>query len=122
MRLSNVWRERGLRSRSLVLIAIFSMGAACGGSGDGRSAGNSGATIGRAAEVKAAPDGQQQVAPTSTVRAEAAKAKVERVVSQVAPVPPAPPAPDLGIGRPQVPPNTVSLESLHQQGRTHVVR
>ena len=122
MRVSNVWRERGVQRRALVLIALLSVGTACGGSSDGGSVGNHGATVGRSAEVQAAADGQQQVATTSTVRAEDAKASVERAVSQVAPVTPAPPAPDLGIGRPQVPPNTVSLESLHRQGRTHVLR
>ena len=121
-RLSNVWRERGLWSRSLVLVALVSAGTACGGGGDGRSAGDHGATIGRAAEVQAAADGQRQVVSPSPVPGEDPKATVERVLSQVAPVIPPPPAPDLGIGRPQVPPNTVSLEALHQQGRTHVLR
>jgi hypothetical protein len=47
---------------------------------------------------------------------------VARGLSQTPQVIPAPPAPDLGIGQPQVPPNTVSLETLHQQGLTHVLR
>ena len=122
MRLSSVWRERGLWSRSLVLIALLTAGTACGASGDGRSTGGHVATIGRAAEVQAAAEGQRQAVPPAPVPGEDPKATVERVLSQVAPVLPAPPAPDLGIGRPQVPPNTVSLEALHQQGRTHVLR
>ena len=113
-------RERDRRFRSLVLVGLVALGTACGGGGDSRSAGDRpAAATERPAGERTAAEGQQQVIP-SPFGANPAEALANRGASQTAPVPP--PPLDLGTQRPQVPPNTVSLESLHQQGRAHVVR
>lgn len=111
--------ERGLWPRSLVLVALLAAGTACGG-GDARSADGDGATIGRAGEAQAPAGGQQQFIPFPLGANPDVTA--EGVLSPPAGTSPAPPPPDLGTRHPQVPPDTVSLDALHQQGRTHVLR
>jgi len=127
MRLSNVSRERGLWPRSLVLVILLGVGTACGGGGDsaggGASAPDRGAAGTATTEAQpAAADGQQQVSPSPLSPGQSPAEIVERALTNTEQVIPAPPAPDLGIGQPQVPPNTVSLEDLHRDGLTHVVR
>ncbi len=108
MALNNAGRERGRRSRSLLLAALLTVGTACAGGGDtpSPSAGPGAAAEGAASDRSG--DARQQVIPSPLTESGAARK--------------GPPAPDLGTDRPQAPPDTVSLESLHQQGRTHVLR
>ncbi len=124
-------RGRGRWPRSLVLGALLTVGTACGGSGDDRSSADvhRGAVTERPTQAPAAAQGQQsgrsashgtgpgQATPldagTGWDRAAAVGAKA---------VPPPPPPPELAGQPPQAPPNTVSLDTLHRQGRTHVLR
>ena len=116
---SSLRRERGLWPRSLALVALLAAGTACGG-GDARSADGNGAKIGRAGQAQPAAAGQRQVVPSSLGAGPDVTA--EGILSRPAGATPAPPPPDLGTRHPQAPPDTVSLDALHQQGRTHVLR
>ncbi|MDP8937684.1 MAG: hypothetical protein M3O23_08150 [Actinomycetota bacterium] len=117
---SIITRERGHWPRSLILIGLLALGTACGGGGDTAQPGDrSTATVGRSSETSSAPAEQQRVLSSSLAEAPTADAIAGRVPFAGAKPPP---PPDLGTQRPVAPPNTVSLEELHRQGRTHVLR
>jgi hypothetical protein len=119
MRDTSARRERGRRSRSLLLVALLSVGTACGGSGDTPSAEERPGQPDR----PAADAGQQQPVPSPLGAGPSPEAIAGGTIGQRAQqTNPASPPPDLGTQRPQAPPNTVSLETLHQQGKTHVLR
>jgi hypothetical protein len=105
---NNARGERGRRSRSLVLAAVLTVGTACGGGGDTPSPSARAGAAAEGATSERSGDARQQVIPSPLAEGGAGRKR--------------PPAPDLGTDRPQAPPDTVSLESLHQQGRAHVMR
>ncbi len=113
-------RERGHWSRSLVLVALLATGTACGGSAGSGSADNRpSATTGRAGEPGTTGGGPQQATPSPLGNGPAGDTIAGLRQSGRTQ---APPPPDLGNWRPVEPPDTVSLEELHRQGRTHVLR
>ena len=127
-------RGWGRWPRPLVLVALLTVGTACGGSGNDASSADvhRGAATERT-KAPAAADGHERLvsAPLGTGpgqapavgagqgRDPAASLRANPVANAVTPPPP---PPELAARPPQLPPNTVSLESLHQQGRTHVLR
>ena len=119
MRSATAVRGRGRWSRPLAVAALVVLGTACGGGGNsGSAAVHHGTSADRPAAAPAA-GGQQGAnpAPLGTVPSrDPAGAPVAAAKAAV------PPPPDLGTQRPQAPPNTVSLETLHRQGQTNVVR
>ena len=118
MRSSSITRERGHWPRSLILAGLLIVGTACGGTA-GSQAGDRSAAVGRAGETPADTGGQQPVLPSplgQTPTADAIAGRGPRPRGEGAS------APDLGTQPPVAPPNTVSLEELHRQGRTHVLR
>lgn len=128
-------RGWGRWPRPLILVGLLTIGTACGGSGDHASSAdvNRGAATGRTAEAPAAVDGQKRLVPappaTGPGRAPTLGAGPGRDPAAnlgTAPgakaVPPPPPPAALAGRPPQAPPNTVSLDTLHRQGRTHVLR
>ena len=122
MRDMSTRRGRDRWSRSLALAALLAVGTACGGGGDTRSADAHRATIGRAADARTAASPQRAVVPSPLGTAPGRATTAPGATGQGAQTAPAPPPPDLGTRRPEAPPNTISLDALHQQGRTHVLR
>lgn len=114
-------RGRGRWSRPLALAALVVLGTACGGGGDSGTAAVHHGTSADRSPAAPAPSGQQPVNPAPLGTGPGRDPAAALVATPKAAVPP-PPPPDLGTQRPQAPTNTVSLESLHQQGRTNVVR
>ena len=113
-------------ARTASAAAVLVLGAACGGAGDTSSSAARGASGGRPApeQVPAppAPGQAQQVIPSPLPAGQGVEALARRGPDPAKPAVPQPPPPDLGTQRPTPPPNTMSLERLHQQGKTHVLR
>jgi hypothetical protein len=111
-------------ARTAAAAGVLVLGAACGGAGDASSSASRGARGGRPPEAPAppAPGQAQQVIASRLPTGEGAEAIARRGPNPAAPAVPQPPPPDLGTQRPTPPPNTMSLETLHQQGKTHVLR
>ena len=113
----------GLPHRTFAAAVVLALGVACGGTGDSSSSAVRWATGGQPAPEARAPEQTQQVIPSPLPAAgRDAEAIARRGPNPAAPAVPQPPPPDLGTQRPTPPPNTVSLETLHQQGKTHVLR
>ena len=115
-------RGRGRWPRPLVLVTLLTLGTACGGSGnDARSAHvHRGAATDRTAEVpaEASPLGTRP-SPDTVAALAGARGRNPAATPAAQAVPP---PPELANHPTQAPPNTVSLETLHQQGRTHTLR
>ena len=120
MRSTTSTRERGHWPRSLLLVGLLAVGTACGGSaGSGSADKRPSATTGRASEPGTTGGGQQQAVPSPLGKGPTGDGIAGLRQS---PRTQGPPPPDLGTRRPVEPPDTVSLEELHRQGRTHVLR
>ena len=136
MSIGRAVRGWGRWPRPLLLVGVLAIGTACGGSGNEASSADvhRGATTERSTEAPAAVK-EQQVRPSAPVgtgpgqppataldagtgRDRAASLAAAPGTKAVTPAPP----PELAGRPPQAPPNTVSLSTLHQQGRTHVLR
>ncbi len=131
-------RGWGRWSRPVVLVGVLAIGTACGGSGNEASSADvhRGAAAERTTEAPAGAKGQQvrPSAPVGTGLGQAPATALDagtgrdRAASLAgapgtkAPAPAPPPPPELAGRPPQAPPNTVALSTLHQQGRTHVLR
>ncbi len=121
MRSNTIRRERGHWPRSLVLVGLLTVGTACGGSGNTAQSPKDqpAAATERTSATPSDAGGRQPVIPSPLGASPTAK-DVTGLSARSGVQ--APPAPDLGTRRPVAPPNTVSLEELHRQGRTHVLR
>jgi hypothetical protein len=122
MRSSTELTGRDHWSRPLLLVVILSVGAACGGSSHGElSRGVPTTPTRQSAESGRSVDGQHHVIP-SPLGAAPGEATARQVPTGGAQAAPAPPIPSLAGQHPEAPPNTVSLDALHRQGRTHILR
>jgi hypothetical protein len=112
------WLGRGAVVVALTLVVIAALAA--NGDEDAATDGGAAITVG-AARARIGPDGEQQVIPASLAvsggQAGGVAAQGGAVVTSRRP-----PVPNLDSLRPTPPPNTVSLEELHQRGETHVLR
>ncbi len=111
MRASTNSRPREHRRLATLFIALLAVGTGCGAGGDRNGSGTmtKGAGV-RARDASGAPavipsplgpDGKLPAGPVTGSR---------------------PPVPDLANRPPGMPPHTVSLEELHRQGQTHILR
>ena len=120
MRSGTLTRERGHWRRSLVLVGLLALGTACGNGGTAQPGDDGpGTPTERVAETRPNSSQNQQGSPRplgETPTADDIFGRSPRAGAS------APPGPDLGTQHPVAPPNTVSLEELHRQGRTHVLR
>ncbi len=112
-------RERDRWSRSLVLVTLLAVGTACGGGGATRSADD---RPDAATEHPAGEGGATDAGQTATPSPFGQAPGLDVLANAGGPPVPPPPGLDLATRRPEVPPNTVSLDALHQQGRAHVLR
>ena len=110
------------KPHSLAAAALLALGVACGGTGDAPSSAVRGASGGGRPAATSSPEQPRQVIPSPLAAGQGAEAIARPGAGPAPSSVPQPPPPDLGTRRPQAPPNTVSLETLHQQGRTHVLR
>ena len=106
------------------MVALLAVGTGCGvNSHSEASKGRAAADTEGSAKTGAAARGEAQVVAPAL----GAKPKREEVVGRGTSggpptTTPPPPIPALANQPPQVPPNTVTLDALHRQGRTHVLR
>ncbi|MDQ3980303.1 MAG: hypothetical protein M3314_12235 [Actinomycetota bacterium] len=109
--------------RAVVAVALVLVGVAAFADNDDDATAEGGAaiTVGATRAAGIGADGEQQVIPAplavSGGQAGGVAAQGGAVITTRRP-----PVPNLDSLRPTPPPNTVSLEELHQRGETHVLR
>ena len=113
-------RSTGITRLAVVAVLLFGLATACTGGGGGAAGGDADISVG-GTRAGIGPNGEQQVIPTPLV-ASGGRAGGPAAQGGAVATPRRPPVPNLDRLRPTPPPNTVSLEELHQRGETHVLR
>ena len=113
----------GRLGSAVLLVALLVVVTACVGNRGGESPKDDAAISVGGAKAKApaiGPNGEQQVIPTPLVASggQGAGVATQRSATSTR----RPPVPNLDSLRPTPPPDTVSLEELHERGEAHVLR